>query len=78
LGIARTFYTAGKMSSLLFDGEDPFGDKRSLDDRRYAVDHFKLKLLGLGKTMKTQAGCELAQERSEYMEGFLDQLASEI
>ncbi len=78
LGIARTFYTAGKMSSALFDGDDPFGVSRALDDRRYAVDHFKVKLLGLAETMKTEAGREVAQERTAFMELFLKELSGEI
>ena len=78
LGIARTFYTAGKLSSQLFDGEDPFAGMRPLDDTQYAVDHFKAKLLGLCNTMQTESGKAIAQERTEFMHGFLDQLAAEI
>ena len=78
LGIARTFYTAGKMSSQLFDGDDPFGNERELDDRRFAVDHFKVKLLGLAETMKTEAGREVAGARKAFMARFLEELAGEI
>lgn len=78
LGIARTFYTAGKLSSALFDGDDPFGTNRQLDDTRFAIDHFKLKLLGLADTMQTAAGTKVAVERSNAMRRFLDDLAAEI
>ena len=78
LGIARTFYTAGKMASLLFDGDDPFADRRVLDDARYAVDHFKAKLLTLCETMQTEAGKALAEERTAFMHRYLEQLAEEI
>jgi uncharacterized protein len=78
LGIARTFYTAGKLSSLLFDGDDPFAEGRDLDDKRFAVDHFKAKLLGLSATMQTAAGKVMTQERSEFMHRYLEQLAHEI
>ncbi|MDB4506816.1 HD domain-containing protein [Akkermansiaceae bacterium] len=78
LGIARTFYTAGKMNSSLFHGDDPFGESRALDDRNYAVDHFKVKLLGLAETMKTDAGREVAHERKAFMERFLEELSGEI
>ena len=78
LGIARTFYTAGKMNSSLFHGDDPFGESRALDDRNYAVDHFKVKLLGLAETMKTDAGREVAHERKAFMERFLEELSWEI
>ncbi|MFT4548748.1 MAG: hypothetical protein ACI8XO_004917 [Verrucomicrobiales bacterium] len=78
LGIARTFYVAGKLSSALFDGEDPFATKRELDDARFAIDHFKAKLLGLADTMQTDAGRLVAAERTKSMRRFLDELATEI
>lgn len=78
LGIARTFYVAGKMSSELFHGKDPFAEKRELEDSRFAVDHFKTKLLGLADTMQTAAGRNIATEHRTFMLRFLDQLASEI
>ncbi len=78
LGIARTFYVAGKLSSALFDGDDPFGTDRQLDDSRFAVDHFKVKLLGLADTMQTDAGKRVAIERTDSMRRFLDDLAGEI
>jgi uncharacterized protein len=78
LGIARTFYVAGKLESGLFDGGDPFAAKRPLDDKRFAVDHFKVKLLGLAGRMQTAAGREVAAGRSTTMRRFLDDLAGEI
>jgi len=78
LGIARTFYTAGKMNSALFHGDDPFAQNRVLDDRSYAIDHFEVKLLGLADSMKTEAGREIARERRDFMKTFLAELAKEI
>jgi len=78
LGIARTFYVAGKLSSDLFDGDDPFARERPLDDSRFAVDHFRVKLFGLAETMRTVAGRELALERTEIMRAYLDAFAAEI
>lgn len=78
LGIARTFYVGGKLNSVLFDGADPFASDRELNDSKFAVDHFKTKLLGLADTMQTTAGKEVAEQRTEFMRHFLDQLASEI
>jgi len=78
LGIARTFYIAGKMDSGLFDGGDPFAQHRELNDKAFAVDHFKIKLLGLAKTMKTDAGKQIAQQRIDIMQHFLSSLAAEL
>ena len=78
LGIARTFYVAGKLRSALFDGDDPFAQGRPLDDSKFGVDHFKAKLLGLADTMQTSAGREVAAERTRSMRRFLDDLAAEV
>ena len=47
LGVARCFYVAGRMGSALYDPLDPHASERPLDDRRYALDHFRAKLLKL-------------------------------
>ncbi len=78
LGIARTFYIAGKMNSELFHGDDPFADNRALDDKRYAIDHFKVKLLTLAKTMQTTSGKAIAEERTQSMRAFLAALSDEV
>lgn len=78
LGIARTFYIAAKLDSELFDGEDPFAKNRTLDDKRFAIDHFKIKLLTLADTMKTDSGKAIAHERTTIMRTFLAALADEI
>jgi len=78
LGIARTFYIAAKLDSELFDGADPFAEHRPLDDKRFAIDHFKTKLLTLAGTMKTDAGRAIADERTATMRTFLAAMADEI
>ena len=42
IGLARVFYTAGKLGQKLFDAEDPLAEHRELDDRRFSLDHFDL------------------------------------
>jgi len=78
IGIARCFYTAGRMKSELFHPENPLGENRDLDDKKYALDHFKVKLLKLPETMQTESGKKLAQERAEVLTQFMNQLNSEI
>lgn len=78
IGLARTFYVAGRMGSALFDEDDPFATSRPLDDSRYAVDHFARKLFGLEATMQTPPGRRLARERTAVLERFLDDLAREL
>jgi uncharacterized protein len=78
IGIARCFLTGGSMGTPLYDPADPFARDRDPDDRRYTLDHFYCKLLGLADTMKTQAGKAEAIKRTDYMREFLHQLGFEI
>ncbi|WP_230460372.1 phosphohydrolase [Sansalvadorimonas verongulae] len=78
IGLARCFYTGGKMGSKLFNAKDPWAEQRDLDDRQYSVDHFYSKLLTLGSTMKTIPGRKLAEENTAYLQGFLDKLRDEL
>lgn len=78
IGITRCFLTGGSMGTPLYDPADPFAESRTPDDRRYTLDHFYCKLLGLAATMKTKAGRTEAGKRTAYMKAFLQQLGSEI
>jgi uncharacterized protein len=78
LGIMRCISTGARMGSRYFDGADPFAHDRPLDDKRYSIDHFYVKLLGLKDTMCTEAGRLEAQRRTGFLRAFLDQLYSEL
>jgi len=78
IGLARVFAIAGQLGSSLLGGADPLAKNRPLDDRRYAVDHFEVKLLRLPDTMQTKAGHAMAEERAEVMRRFLHSLAEEL
>jgi uncharacterized protein len=72
IGIARCFYTAGRMGSALYDPADPRAERRALDDRSFAIDHFRTKLLLLGDGFRTATGAALAAERTRVLQDFLD------
>ena len=78
IGITRCFLTGGSLGTALYDPSDPFAENREPDDRRYTLDHFYCKLLGLAETMKTGAGKAEAIKRTDYMRAFLLQLGSEV
>lgn len=78
IGVARAFYIAAKLGSALFDPEDPFAKTRPLDDKRFALDHFEVKLLRLPEMMTTEGGRAVARQRTDFMRQFLDQLAGEL
>ena len=78
VGIARCFYTAGRMNSELYNVEDPAGKERTLDDTRYAIDHFYLKLLKLPEGFQTRTGSQMAQLRHENLTRFLKDFLAEV
>ncbi|MEM0961140.1 MAG: HD domain-containing protein [Bacteroidota bacterium] len=80
IGVARCYATAGAMGSALVHPDDPVPSDspgRPLDDRRFATDHFQVKLLRLPATMRTAAGRAEAKRRVRFMRDFLRQLAQE-
>jgi uncharacterized protein len=77
-GIARCFYTAGRMGSRLYDLADPEGNSRALDDGRNALDHFPKKLLTLEGTFKTRTGQKLAKERHQRVLEFYRGMLAEV
>lgn len=77
-GIARCFYTAGRMGSRLYDLADPEGKTRALDDGRNALDHFPRKLLTLAGTFKTPTGQKLAKERHQRVLEFYRGMLAEV
>lgn len=77
-GIARCFYTAGRMGSSLYHPADPRGNARPLDDRQFALDHFPKKLLKLADGFQTSAGRSLAQKRQQALQAFYDGILAEI
>jgi uncharacterized protein len=78
LGIARTFYIAGRMGSRLYDTADPFGDGRDFDDKNFALDHFAAKLLKLEEGLLTAEGRRIGRERTALMRSFVEEMRSEI
>jgi uncharacterized protein len=70
VGVARCFYTAGRLGSGLYHPADPAGKDRTLDDRSYALDHFPKKLLTLATGFHTAAGRRMARQRHARLEEF--------
>lgn len=78
LGVARTFYIAGRMGSTLYDATDPLARTRDYDDKRFCLDHFQTKLLHLADGFQTPSGQRLARLRHERLQRFRDDLLEEI
>ena len=77
VGLARLFYTAGRMGSQLAHPDDVLGAQRALDDKRYALDHIACKLETLPASMQTAAGRELGEERVQWLRDFRSTFAAE-
>jgi uncharacterized protein len=78
IGVARCFYTAGRMGSALYDMDDPRATGRALNDAAFALDHFRTKLLKLHDGFQTEAGRSMAAERSRRIAEFMVLFETEI
>lgn len=78
IGVARCFYVAGRMGSGLYDPADPMAQRRELDDKTFAIDHFKTKLLTLAEGFQTATGAAMAKKRHAALLAFRDGLLTEI
>lgn len=78
IGLARVFAVAGALNNSLFDANDPFADRRELDDKTYALDHFQCKLLRLPKTMQTAKGRAMAVHNARFLVQFMAKLSAEL
>jgi uncharacterized protein len=79
IGIARTFSVGGSENRSLYNPKDAFCEtERQLDDTQWTLDHIKKKLMILKNSMHTKTAKKIAEERTEFMELFLNQLRKEI
>jgi uncharacterized protein len=77
-GIARCFYTAGRIGSAIYEPSDPRGERRDLNDAAFALDHFPVKLLNLAEGFRTVTGRLLAAQRHETVVSFYSGLLEEV
>jgi uncharacterized protein len=78
IGIARMFYTAGKLGGALSHPDDPMGHQRNLDDARYALDHIELKLLKLPALMQTETGRRIAADEALFIRRYREKFVEEM
>jgi uncharacterized protein len=74
LGIMRTFYVSGRLGTLPYHPADLFAAQRTLDDKAYALDHFYCKLFKLPGLLQTKGGREIALQRTQVLQQFVDEL----
>ncbi|MGP4042445.1 HD domain-containing protein [Gracilibacillus sp. D59] len=82
VGIARCFVYAGKKGQPMYNPDLEVREEMSIDEYRKgkssAIHHFYEKLLKLKDLMNTRAGYQLAQERHQFMEQFLEVFYLEV
>lgn len=77
VGLARLYYTAGRLGRALAHPADPLGLERELNDKAYALDHIEIKLAGLPASMSTAAGRQLGEQRLAWLRAFQAAFVSE-
>jgi uncharacterized protein len=78
IGILRCCSVNTLLKSRFYDPEDPFASIRELDDKKWMLDHYEVKLFKLADTLVTDSAKQEAKNRVAFMRNFLSQLASEI
>ncbi len=78
IGVARCFATCSDMKRPFYDPADPLCARREPDDKRWGVDHFYKKLLGLEARMHTATAREMARARGAFMREFLARFGDEV
>lgn len=78
IGVARCFYTAGRMGTQLYSPVDPKGENRQHEDKCFALDHFPRKLLKLCGSFRTKRGSEIANQRHQELLKFYNDFLTEV
>ena len=78
IGVLRCASVNTQMKSSFYEPFDPLAENRELDDKKYMVDHYFVKIFKLPEMMNTPKAKVEAQKRVEYMKHFLDTLMGEI
>ncbi|MGZ3786944.1 MAG: HD domain-containing protein [Bacteriovorax sp.] len=78
IGLARLFSISTQLNRPFYFYEDPFAEKRDLDDKQFAIDHIEIKLKKVVGMMNTPSAKAEALKRFQFIENYLMQLRSEI
>lgn len=76
-GIARTFTYGGEHKSIIADPGLP-AEEDSSKSGQTSLNHLVKKILNLRDRIYTDTGLEIARERHEYVEGFVERFRDEI
>ncbi len=78
IGVLRCASVNTQMKSAFYEPFDPLAESRELDDKKYMVDHYFVKIFRLPELMNTSKGKIEALKRVDFMKTFLNTLMSEV
>jgi uncharacterized protein len=78
IGVLRCASVNTQMKSAFYEPFDPLAESRPLDDKKYMVDHYFVKIFKLPEMMNTVKGKFEAEKRVVFMKEFLSTLMGEI
>lgn len=80
IGVGRTFYYGGHKGHIMHQPDIAPRQNLTKDDYRKGssvINHFYEKIFKIKSTMQTQTGIELAEERTKFMEQFVNEFLRE-
>ena len=81
LGIARTFAYGGNKNRIIYHPDEPPVMHKSFEhykaNKGHTVNHFYEKLLLLKDRMNTQSAKNIAEQRHQFMQDYLNQFLKE-
>lgn len=78
IGVLRCASVNTQMKAAFYEPFDPLAENRELDDKKYMIDHYFVKIFKLPEMMNTQKGKDEAHKRVSYMKEFLAELMGEV
>jgi uncharacterized protein len=78
IGVLRCASVNTQMKSSFYDPFDPLAEQRELNDKKFMLDHYFVKIFKLPELMNTPKAKAEAHHRVHFMKEFLDRLMSEI
>jgi uncharacterized protein len=78
IGIARCFSVSALMQTPYYCEGDVSAERRTLNDRDFALDHFPVKLFKIAETMQTRSAQREAAARVAFMKDYLARLLMEV
>lgn len=78
IGVVRCFTVGTAIKRRFYDMADPFAQARELDDLKFTLDHFYVKLYKIADTLATKAGRLEGYRRLEFMREFMKNFEREI